>query len=127
MKAFKEVLIIVIVMLALLFGIIKARADEQYMPNASDGFLTLSDDPCRITAVQQDYPFKALNADDQGNEMEGCWRVTPHLEGTLATAYSVFMYEEGSPNVGTFKFGLFSPEKKRWPEVAKTCDGCGTM
>lgn len=125
---FKFFLIIFVIwVFALILVSRDVEAAELYMPNSSDGFLTLTEEPCRIPTVATDYPNKALNADDQGNEMEGCWRVAPHPEGTLAAAYSVFMYEEGNANVGTFGLGLFSTEKKRWTDTPKVCDHCGTM
>lgn len=92
------------------------QVSEIYMPNNSDGFLTLANEDCRIPGIKDAYPYKALNADDQGHEIEGCWQVTPYPEGSSPAAFSVFMYEEGSPNVGTFRQHLFSAEKKRWPD-----------
>lgn len=135
-------LIIAIVCSILLVAINKAHADEpsaiaesppapteMYMPNQVDGFLTLYADPCRIPVIEHEYPFKAINADDQGNEMEGCWNQSDMSKapGNAEPYIHVFMYEEGSANVASFKQHLFSAEKKRWPEITKTCDGCGTM
>lgn len=108
--------------LALFTFVIDAQADEantvaeMYMPNDSDGFLTLTTEDCRIPGIQNEYPYKALNADDQGNVMEGCW-VRPDAPAPFEAFVNVFMYELGSANIGTFKQHLFSAEKKRWSDT----------
>lgn len=101
--------------------VVDTRADEanqvteMYMPNDSDGFLTLTSEECQIPGIKDTYPYKALNADDQGHEMEGCW-VRPDAPEPFEPLVSVWMYELGSANIGTFKQHLFSAEKKRWSD-----------
>lgn len=109
--------------LALFTCIANTQANEvepvtkmMYMPNDSDGFLTLTSDECRIPGVKDEYPYKAVNADDQGNEIEGCWVRPPDAPGPFESFVNVFMIEMGSANIATFRQYLFSPEKKRWPD-----------
>lgn len=139
-------LIIAIVCSILLVAINKAHADElpsvpdevqtpteMYMPNSAGGFLTLANDSCPDEDLKTEFPYRAYETDEAfengtgGEQREGCWHVAPHLEGTLAAAYGVLMNEDGLYLLATLGFRLFNPEKKRWPDVAKTCDGCGTM
>ena len=61
------------------------------------------------------YPYKAVNADDQGHQMEGCW-ARPDAPEPFEALVNVFMIEAGSANVGTFRQHLFSAEKKRWSD-----------
>ena len=89
---------------------------EMYMPNDADGFLTLMNVDCQIPSIKDEYPYKAVNTDDQGNEIEGCWGRPPNAPEPFESFVNVFMVESGSANIATFRQHLFSSEKKRWPD-----------
>ena len=92
-----------------------AYAGEKYMPNSVGGYVVLTDEPCQMPVIKEEYKNRAYATDSSGDKREGCW-YRPEAEKPFVPRVVVLMYEEGSPNVGSFDQRLFSDEMKQWEE-----------
>lgn len=94
-----------------------AEVTEMYMPNDAGGFLVLTDNPCPIEGVKNEYPYAAYETDDIENSIDGCWVRPEGAPDKFEPFVIVRMVEWGSVNIGVFKQHLFTPIKQRLPEV----------
>src|SRR4051812_44897554 len=94
-----------------------AEVNEMYMPNSAGGFLVLTNNPCQIDAEKEQFPYAAYETDELENSYEGCWVRPEGAPGPFVAFVNVLMIEDGHRNIGSFRQHLFSPIKKRWPEV----------